>query len=301
MIAIVCHDAGGAEILSSWLCQNEESYCLVIEGPAIEIFKRKLGAVKVFPLEVAVKLSDWVLCGSSWQSNLEKHAVLLAREINKKVIVFLDHWANYPERFELNGITSLPDEIWIGDEYAQKIASKYFPEVQIRLKDNPYFKDLLSEISNHKKQVENLQKCSILYICEPIREHALRQYGDEFYWGYSEEDALNFFLKNLNVLSCSIGEIVIRKHPSEIRGKYDWAKEINPLVTEKSSTKTLIEQIVKADIIIGCESMAMVVGLMAKKRVISSIPIKGKSCILPYPNIEHLQTLVKEYQRAFSG
>ncbi|MGB1984427.1 MAG: hypothetical protein ACPHOH_03080, partial [Porticoccaceae bacterium] len=57
---------------------------------------------------------------------------------------------------------------------------------------------------------------------------------------------------------------------------------------------------------VGCESMAMVVGLLAKKRVISAIPPGGRPCQLPQPAIENLQQLVENkitsincYRRSF--
>jgi hypothetical protein len=40
-VAIVSHDAGGAEILSSWLNRATCSACVVVEGPAEAIFRRK--------------------------------------------------------------------------------------------------------------------------------------------------------------------------------------------------------------------------------------------------------------------
>ena len=48
----------------------------------------------------------------------------------------------------------------------------------------------------------------------------------------------------------------------------------------------------EADVVVGCASMAMVVGLLAKKRVICSIPPGGRMCALPQKGIEHLQVLV---------
>ena len=43
MILVVCHDAGGAEIVSNYVeseTQNNLIYC--VKGPAIKIFKKKL-------------------------------------------------------------------------------------------------------------------------------------------------------------------------------------------------------------------------------------------------------------------
>ena len=95
MIAVVSHDAGGAEILSSWLCRCAEPYCLVLDGPAKEIFRKKCGSKPIIPLHEAITLCDWVLCGTSWQSNIERRAIALAKSEGKKVVAFLDHWVNY--------------------------------------------------------------------------------------------------------------------------------------------------------------------------------------------------------------
>jgi hypothetical protein len=301
MIAVVSHDAGGAEILSSWLRQNKQPYCLVLGGPAIAIFQRKLGNCKIDPLAKAIDLCDLVLCGTSWQSNLEKQAIAKAKVAGKKVIAFLDHWVEFEGRFQNQGVNVFPDEIWVGDMDAKIIAKKCFPEVAVVLKSNPYFDDLQTELKTIQKPPINPKRCSVLYICEPLSEQALLQYGDDHYYGYTEEDALNFFLKNTGVLGLVLTEIKIRPHPSESSNKYNWARQANSLVTETVSTKTLLEQIVEAEVVVGGESMAMVVGLLAKKRVVSSIPPGGNACSLPQAEIEHLQVLVKKYQGTLVG
>ena len=41
-VAVVCHDAGGAEIVSSWLRQQPQPKVqLVLDGPAVSIFEKK--------------------------------------------------------------------------------------------------------------------------------------------------------------------------------------------------------------------------------------------------------------------
>ena len=51
---------------------------------------------------------------------------------------------------------------------------------------------------------------------------------------------------------------------------------------------SLIQDIMNCDIVAGAETMAMVVGLTLEKRVISSIPKKGRKCVLPFSEIEHI-------------
>ena len=164
------------------------------------------------------------------------------------------------------------------------------------LQPNPYFEELQMEFNKIKISSADATKYSILYVCEPIREHALLQYGDERYWGYTEEDALQYFLQNVNALGCTVGKIKIRPHPSESKTKYDWALNNASLTIEMGGGKTLLEETVEANVVVGCESMAMVVGLLAQKRVISSIPPGGRTCSLPHREIEHLQFLLTKQQ-----
>ncbi len=301
MIAVVSHDAGGAEMLSSWLRRCLEPYCLVLEGPAKSIFQRKIGNHSVATLSDAIQQSDWVLCGTSWQSNLERQAITQAKAAGKKVVAFLDHWVCYEERFIELGVSVYPDEIWVGDLDAKKIAQLHFPSLPVVFKSNPFFEDLIVELAQIEPVSSTSQKKSMLYVCEPLGEQALIQYGNEYYWGYTEEEALQFFLKNIKAIGVDIKEVNIRPHPSENRAKYNWAIKPTAYPIRISGDKTLLEEISEADVVIGCESMAMVVGLLAKRRVISSIPPGGKACGLPQRGIERLQVLVANHASLLRG
>uniref|UniRef100_UPI0040488E07 hypothetical protein n=1 Tax=Algoriphagus sp. TaxID=1872435 RepID=UPI0040488E07 len=291
MITVVSHDAGGAEILSSWLLRQNEAFCLVLDGPAKEIFKRKLGKRENFSLGEAVKKGTWVLCGTSWQSDLERKAIVLAKEDNKKTVAFLDHWVNYIDRFQDKGMLFLPDEIWVGDMEAKKLAENIFSSTPIILHANPYFEDLKLAFENMPPKNFKKQGVSILYVCEPTSEHALLQYGDERHWGYTEKEALNYFLSNLSVLNDQILEIKIRPHPSEKKDKYDWARTTGVVI---GGDKSLLEEIVASDIVVGGESMAMVIGIIAGKRVISCVPPGGIKCRLPHTTIEYFEKLISD-------
>ena len=293
MICIVSHDAGGAEILSSLIRQRGFDCQYVLAGPALKIFQRKLGSVDTRLLQEAILDADWLLCGTSWQSDLEWQAIQIARKTGKRSVAFLDHWVNYQERFTRGGETQLPDEIWVGDAHAENMARGLFPSLKIRLVENPYFNDLkreLAELSQPRERDPNSLR--ILYVCEPLREHALREYGDEQHWGYTEEGALRYFLANLKILDAPVSRILLRPHPSESAGKYDWASEEYDLPIISGGTKTLFEEVAACDLVVGCESMAMVVGLLAGRRVISCIPPGGKPCSLPQPEIELMQKLL---------
>jgi hypothetical protein len=290
-LAVVAHDAGGAEILSSYLRKTRLPACLTLDGPALKIFERKLGALQLFPLEQAIAKSSQVLCGTSWQSNLEFEAIQQAHATQKHSIAFIDHWVNYRERFIRSGVTCHPDEIWVGDAIAAKIACEEFAHVPVKVVGNPYLEDIHAELKGLATHRASPDGVVVLYVCEPVSEHALLRYGDRRHFGYVEEEALEFFLDNLDALRVKVGRIRIRPHPSEISGKYDWVARDYNLPIEIVGKETLVQDIAASDVVVGCESMAMVVGLLANKRVISCIPPNGPPCRLPHPQIEKLNEM----------
>ena len=80
MIGVVGHDAGAMEIISSHIRRQGLDCCFCLEGAAVNVVARKLGAVPLLPLEVLVVQSDWLLCGTSFLSDLEWRAFGLARQ-----------------------------------------------------------------------------------------------------------------------------------------------------------------------------------------------------------------------------
>ena len=291
-LAIVAHDAGGAEILSSLVRRNSLTPLYVLDGPAQKIFERKLYKVTLASFDAALKQADVILSGTSWQSDLEYHAIKQAKAMGKKTIAFIDHWVNYKERFVRNFEPCLHDEIWVGDDDAERLANSIFENQTIRLIENPYFLDLKDEMAILLQSVAPPASDSFLYVCEPIKEHAKLKYGNERHWGYTEDDALRYFLKNIHTFFTQIDSICIRLHPSEPQGKYDAIVSAFDLPVTYGGKETLLQEIVKHNTIVGCETMAMVVGLLAKKRVVSSIPPGGHPCRLPQKEIEMLREKV---------
>ena len=90
------------------------------------------------------------------------------------------------------------------------------------------------------------------------------------------------------------GELItIRPQPSENEEKYYWANNITRLPIKFEKNKNLIEEILASNSVVGCESMALIISLMANKRVICSIPPLGRPCQLPHAGIENLHHLIK--------
>lgn len=198
-----------------------------------------------------------------------------------RVASFLDHWVNYPERFASGGTAVLPDEIWVGDEDALAVARRDFPVDRLRLEPNPYFEDLRDELRRITPPLA-AGGLRVLYVSEPVAAH----YGDRRL-GYDEFDALSYCLRRLAERSDVV--VRLRAHPAERADKYRSLIEgLDRPSVHLSSGTSLLEDCVWADWVVGCESTAMVVGLLAGREVYTSIPPGGRPCVLPHKAIRPL-------------
>ena len=179
-LLVACHDAGGAEIVSSWLRRRPDADAVpcLLEGPARAIFARKLGpALRTVDALPSLDGLDLVLCGSSADAPLERGVVRAARAAGVRSAVWLDHWVNYPQRFVLDGAAVLPDEVWVADEHAERLAAETLPGARIRLCGNPYLEDAAAEIHS-LEQTRGRGGERILYLTQPTTVAAQLATGD---------------------------------------------------------------------------------------------------------------------------
>lgn len=294
-VAVVAHDAGGAEILSSLVRREQAAYfrphLFVLDGPARKIFTSKLGALKTLELTDALAMSSSLLCGTGWQSTLETDAIRLARSQGKRSVAFLDHWVNYRERFVRNGVTILPDQIWVGDSIAQNLATQTFSHVPVTNVGNAYFEDIHQLFSEYPPPASQ-EGINVLFVGEALSEHALLVHGNSLHWGYTQQQALAYLLDHIGTLGVPIAQVIVRPHPAENRANYDPIIEKHRSWVHLSTNHDLFADIAHSDWVVGCNTMAMVVGLIAGRQVLCSIPPGGRQCMLPQPQIIHLQSLV---------
>ena len=281
-ILVVSHDAGGAEIVSAWVKKYPgPSYTFILEGPAGSIFQKKIPGLNITPRNEVLNSNlafDLVLTGTGWGSDLEIRLVDWAKRRGLRVASYLDHWVNYRERFVLEGGLILPDEIWAGDRYAHDLAGEIFPDCRVILEPNLYFQEILTEVGRISPFPEpGRGQIRILYVCEPTSMMAEKKYGDPRYLGYTEFEALEGYLHWLENQATIINKIRIRLHPAEPPGKYRQTLEPfqDVYAIEESQARPLVADCAWADWIVGCQSMALVIGVLAGKRVFSCIPTGG--------------------------
>lgn len=301
---MVAHDAGGAEVLSSLLRRGLGASAATLAarhgvrfhlaGPALSVFKRKLGPLPNLGVDAALHRAGALLCGTGWQSDWEFGALRRAIQRGIPSVACLDHWTNYRERFVRHGLQCLPDALWVDDEHALALAAQLLPERPAQLLPNAYFADMRDDIARLQGQraagaaAPDEKGVRVLYVCEPLREAALRQHGNERHWGYTEEEALRHALRQLPRLGSPIARLVLRPHPSEARDKYDALLAESALPVRRGGDRELLLEVLDSDWVVGCNSMAMLIGLLAGKRVLCSIPPGGAPCSLPQPQIESL-------------
>ena len=294
-VGIACHDAGGAEIISSFVRQNKVDALFTLQGPAIDIFRRKIVDLQIVEPDELVKSTDWVLCGTSWQSDLELEVSLIAKRKHKKVISFLDHWVNYDKRYCRNGESILPDQIWVGDYNAFSIAKKIFPSIIVSLVDNPYLMDLRQEWLIKSEYGLSTRCSSLLFVSDNIAEGMTRQFGDSNYLGYTDQDSFSYLMDNLERLGPKIKQITVRLHPSELIGNFNWAVDKYGPLVQISNNKLLMDDLINHDIVVGSESMAMVIALeCCGKSVFCSIPPIKRKCSLPHAQIQMLRNMIRD-------
>lgn len=252
-------------------------------GPAKKIFEKKIGSVNNLPFRQAINESNYVITGTGWATDLEYNAIKYAKNKQIPVTAYLDHYVNYKERFIRNDLEILPNQFWVTDKYSLDICKNIFPSIKLKIVDNFYLKDQLSQI----KKIDDLIEDNLLYILEPTRNK----------WGKSklgEFQALDYFLSKLSYLNLPRNtKINLRPHPSDKSGKYDrWIKERKePFKFLINESLSLNESISKSKWIVGCESYALVIAIEAGRKVFTSLPSWAHECRLPQKKIVKMKNL----------
>jgi hypothetical protein len=281
-VSVVCFDAGGANLVFSFLANERPNKISVyVEGPAVKIFNSFFPNMQCEDdLKSAIEGANILISGTGWASDLEHDARKLAKSLGIKTVAILDHWINYNERFIRNQNAVYPDEIWVTDLYAFENAKKKFPNIPIKRIRNYYFETLVFDIQT--RSITNPKDG--LYILEPARS----------YWGHSvqgEFQALEFFKNKLDFFNLTAGACIkLRPHPSDDPHKYDaWIAEQKNLPFIIEHDVSLQDAISQSSFVVGCESFALAIALSAGKKVYCSLPPWAPDCRLPHKEIIHLK------------
>lgn len=291
--AVVCHDAGAANLVFAWLRDwahrgllDHHEFRLVLQGPAQVAWQAQALALPLMQLHTelhtALAGAQRVLTGTGWASHLEHDARKLASLLHIPSIAVIDHWVNYLPRFERAGEVVLPDTIWVSDPYAATMANQVFKSIPVIELPNVYLQNMVKSIAPVQKNCRNL-----LYVLEPIRNDWGRGIAGEF-------QALDFFSQHLpKVVGPNAVHISLRPHPSDAPGKYDdWIRAHAHLNVDLDEHPSLNQAIEHAQWVVGAETFAMVVADAAGRQTYSSLPPWAPPCSLPQTSIKHLRDCI---------
>ena len=281
-ILAVSHDAGGAEVLSSYLSHKRKDYSLlrcVVKGSAERAFigkglRRYLIDVNKGKKLIFNRQVNLLLTSTSWRPWLEIDFIKLARKHSITTVAVLEHWMNYKERFKYphkGWRGNLPDEIWVVDELARKIAKEEFGEaVKIRIKPNFYFRDLKSEYS--KTAASKDRRCfNILFLSEPAAEHKALNKKKIKFNEIEKVTKLTEFMKGLDYRKPILFKI--RQHTIENPSKYSAIIKYNSnnrdfkIALSDPKRDSLVKDIKSADAVIGMQSPALIIASLFKDTI----------------------------------
>lgn len=284
-VLVITHDAGGSEIIAAYVKKHffEKDFKVYTAGPGARIFRRERIPFKRVSLELQKITSilkkhndaEFVLLGTGWMTKIESSALLEAKNVGLKTIVYLESWSGYRERFgypEKKWQKNLPNEIWVGDKYALVMAKKYFAKTKIKFVHNQYF---LSTVKRYRDlRIAHKGSRGILFLSDVTT-------GVEAIF----ETILAFLTEKKNP-----PQLYVRFHPADNRARYDaiikkYGKQIQ---IKKSTEKDIVRDLLRARVVIGTETVAMAVSSLSGIKTISITP-QGKKPQLPFGEITHVR------------
>lgn len=276
-VAVVCHDAGACNVILPWLQQPGLHVRAVMQGPALALWRARLGSASLCSsLQAALAGVQLVLTGTGWASTLEHDARVLAQGLNLRSAAVVDHWVNYAQRFDFNGVQQWPDEFWLTDELAVDLACQHFPQHRLRCYANRYLQEQAQAIAPLRPG-----QGDVLLVMEPMRSDWGRGVAGEW-------QALDYFMQHRSAagIGCD-ARVRLRPHPSDAIGKYErWISSHPGVVLDTHASLALA--INDARWVVGCESYALVVALAAGREVWSSLPPWAPACRLPHAGVRRL-------------
>tara|TARA_B110000114_G_C15088213_1_gene397206 strand:+ start:295 stop:1170 length:876 start_codon:yes stop_codon:yes gene_type:complete len=271
ILGVISNDAGGAELISSWL-MKKKNYCnFSLSGPAKKIFKKKISIKKNLSINNTIKNSEIIITGTSVKSKREFNAIFKAKKKGILTMSFLDHWVNYKERFVRNKKFILPDYLIVTDEESKKLAARIFNKKQTKLIKiiNPYLENIKKNF--YKKKI-TIVKNNFIYFSSNLDSTNSRISDKEYL-----EKTISY-LKKKNSLKRI--KITVRRHPSESKKKFIHLKIPNVEISFDENIE-LIDTLKEHKTCFGFESMALVAASICGKYTYSFKSIKKKENVIP--------------------
>lgn len=276
------HDAGGAELLSSFIVANSLSGKFLVSGPATKVFRSK-NLISETNQIAFLQADASIILSSTGTTDFEYSNMLAGMKNGAKVIALLDHWVNYTERFERQNKNIQPDLILVVDEYASKIAEREFPRIEIVLIDNNFLEGIKKE---YRELEVNHIEYDYVFLCESRHPNTSMEQRSDL----NNLTELVYFFDMLRSIGKNEARILLRPHPSNLVIDYTEYVPKNFPSVKISAEENLLKTLKASQIVVGCNSMALVIALTVGKRVYSAFK-NPHSILLPFAGIRPLSEI----------
>lgn len=286
-VGIVSKDAGAANQIAHYILKNAGQYLFALQEPALSIFTQILGEISILELDEVVKTSNEIITGSGWTSDFEWEGIRKGRANGKKVITHLDHWNYYLERFIRQSETILPDELWVSDEYSEKIAVGLFKETKVIRQPDYYLQNQVNQVNELKSaqsKAEVRTKQRILFLSEPCIEYS--KSGKVAFIDRGHDLEMEFISLIQSSLNTQF-DIRIRPHPSQI--KRETRNRFSKISVSDSLRTPLSVDLAWADVVVGIDSYALFVSDKAGIPTASIVCWLERDITIPRGKIKFLQ------------
>ena len=181
----------------------------------------------------------------------------------------------------------------MSDIYAKNIASNIFKKTKIKLIKNYFLDDIKI---NYKKKIISKEKKSIhtnfLFISDNNNSIIDSNFLIDNPSICRDEYLVEYFLKNLGLLTKKVGYVVIRPHPVEVNPSIKYKAIFDqykvPFIIGGKSN--LLEEISDSDIVVGGDSMALVVAMTCGKQTFTCAP-PNAAYTLPFVEIKKIREI----------
>lgn len=274
-LVVFARDAGGAEVLAAFMKRNARSLRPIVyaTGPASAVFTReriRYSAVRR-PNDVTRILARHGKVRTLFGTGAGTFELVALKEAKRRRLhtaAYLDSWIQYRERFGYPARgwrKNLPDELWVGDNAARRLARKYFKRTHIRLMPNRYLAEVTARYKARKKSADK----STLFMSAA---------------GPLSETLLNDFL-HVCVKRGVQNTVRVRLHPEDDSARFKRIlKRFGHVHTELSREKDIVKDLVRARVVVGPETVALVPAHLVGIKTIRIVP-RGEKSFLPFPRI----------------
>ncbi|OVE80300.1 hypothetical protein BVY02_00765 [bacterium J17] len=266
---VVVENPDAVDMFAEFIRETIPHPRIISSGKAKERLKALIGDFKNHTLELIAELDpnrDFVLTATNYPPGTEQQAIRLLNWRKTRCAAYLDGWSNFRVRFsrDESWLSSLPDEVWVEDEYGFELAIKEgFPEDRIKIARNPIrlavkrriieANDKQTETKKTETKNTETRTNNLLFVSNPNASA-------------DENTQVKKLLSSSKNLEQNFSSITIRSTCSVEEQLESFQERSQPaLKLTKSSEKDIVSDILNADGVVSPDGIELLYAVFANK------------------------------------